>query len=53
MQVTVTTTDEQQSAAPEAAYVTPGVSDLGTVTKVTLGHAGGNNADDTQYYSNW
>ncbi|MEI5011940.1 hypothetical protein RB196_35920 [Streptomyces sp. PmtA] len=34
-------------------YVAPAVSTLGTVTAVTLGHAGGNNADDTQYYSNW
>ncbi|MFV0131659.1 hypothetical protein ACLGI4_28880 [Streptomyces sp. HMX112] len=34
-------------------YLTPAVSDLGTVTEATLGHAGANNADDTQYYSNW
>jgi len=34
-------------------YVAPAVSDLGTVGEATLGHAGANNADDTQYYSNW
>jgi len=39
--------------ATEAEYVQPGVTDLGTATEVTLGHAGGNNADDTQYFSNW
>lgn len=42
-----------QSEQPEEAYVGPAVSVLGTVTAVTLGHAGANNADDTQYYSNW
>ncbi|MFG3310292.1 hypothetical protein [Streptomyces wuyuanensis] len=36
-----------------AEYVAPAVSTLGTVTEATLGHAGANNADDTQYYSNW
>ncbi|GGT56230.1 hypothetical protein GCM10010271_70080 [Streptomyces kurssanovii] len=55
MQNTINTTapDEQQQTAPEAAYVTPGVSDFGVVTAVTLGHANANNADDTQYFSNW
>ncbi|MFJ8589511.1 hypothetical protein ACIRD2_33300 [Streptomyces sp. NPDC093595] len=37
----------------QAEYVTPTVSELGTVTETTLGHAGANNSDDTQYYSNW
>ncbi|MEV3951015.1 hypothetical protein AB0K57_25710 [Streptomyces halstedii] len=37
----------------EAEYTQPALSDLGTATEVTLGHAGANNADDTQYYSNW
>ncbi|MFE3577924.1 hypothetical protein [Streptomyces vinaceus] len=32
------------------AYITPAVSTLGTVTGATLGSAGNNNADDTQYY---
>ncbi|WP_327413891.1 hypothetical protein [Streptomyces sp. NBC_01233] len=31
-------------------YVTPAVQVLGTVTKATLGSAGNNNADDTQYF---
>ncbi|MFD9374634.1 lasso RiPP family leader peptide-containing protein [Streptomyces sp. NPDC059999] len=31
-------------------YVTPALADLGTVTEVTLGSNGGNNADDTQYW---
>ncbi|MEU5748216.1 hypothetical protein ABZ804_22090 [Streptomyces sp. NPDC047726] len=31
-------------------YVTPGVSDLGTVTKSTLGTAGFDKPDDTQYF---
>jgi hypothetical protein len=50
--INITTPDEQLPTAP-APYVTPGVSDFGSVTEVTLGHAGANNADDTQYYSNW
>ncbi|MFV0131660.1 hypothetical protein ACLGI4_28885 [Streptomyces sp. HMX112] len=32
-------------------YVTPAVSDLGTVTRATLGHAGFDRVDDTQYYT--
>ncbi|WP_107382744.1 putative RiPP precursor [Streptomyces agglomeratus] len=31
-------------------YVAPAVSDLGTVTGATLGNAGFNEADDTQYW---
>ncbi|MEU5431004.1 lasso RiPP family leader peptide-containing protein [Streptomyces olivoreticuli] len=31
-------------------YVTPVLTVLGTVTEVTLGTAGNNNADDTQYW---
>ncbi|WP_176743537.1 hypothetical protein [Streptomyces agglomeratus] len=46
MDVTVTVVEPEQ-------YVTPAVSDLGTATEATLGHAGANNPDDTQYYSNW
>ncbi|MCQ8836186.1 hypothetical protein [Streptomyces malaysiensis] len=34
-------------------YVVPAVSDLGTVTAATLGHAGSDKKDDTQYYSSW
>ncbi|MGW0562927.1 hypothetical protein ACWDZ4_20465 [Streptomyces sp. NPDC003016] len=37
----------------EREYIEPSVTELGTVTEATLGHAGANNADDTQYYSNW
>ncbi|MFD3997155.1 hypothetical protein [Streptomyces sp. NPDC058583] len=43
----------EQTEQPTEAYVAPAVNVLGTVTAVTLGHAGANNADDTQYYSNW
>lgn len=32
-------------------YSTPAVSELGTVVEVTLGSAGNDNADDTQYWS--
>ncbi|MFI9391897.1 lasso RiPP family leader peptide-containing protein [Streptomyces bauhiniae] len=35
----------------EQPYSTPAVSELGTVVKVTLGSAGNDNADDTQYWS--
>lgn len=31
-------------------YVTPAVSDLGTVTASTLGNAGFDKPDDTQYF---
>ncbi|MFP1629847.1 lasso RiPP family leader peptide-containing protein [Streptomyces sp. 5K101] len=31
-------------------YVAPAVSDLGSVTEVTLGHAGVDRVDDTQYF---
>ncbi|MDJ0383237.1 hypothetical protein [Streptomyces sp. G-G2] len=31
-------------------YVTPAVSTLGTVTGATLGSAGNDQADDTQYF---
>ncbi|MFL4910742.1 hypothetical protein ACJ6WF_48540 [Streptomyces sp. MMS24-I2-30] len=31
-------------------YTTPALSVLGTVTGATLGSAGNNNADDTQYW---
>lgn len=31
-------------------YVAPGVSDLGTVTGSTLGNAGFDKPDDTQYF---
>ncbi|MEU6460315.1 hypothetical protein [Streptomyces sp. NPDC046976] len=31
-------------------YTTPALSVLGTVTEATLGSAGNNNADDTQYW---
>ncbi|MFE1560380.1 hypothetical protein ACFW6V_36000 [Streptomyces sp. NPDC058734] len=31
-------------------YVTPAVEDLGTVTGATLGSAGNDNPDDTQYF---
>ncbi|MFB7126160.1 lasso RiPP family leader peptide-containing protein [Kitasatospora sp. NPDC056273] len=34
-----------------AEYVTPALDELGTVVEVTLGSAGNNNADDTQYWS--
>lgn len=34
----------------DGAYVAPSVSDLGTVTEVTLGSAGFDRADDTQYF---
>ncbi|MFF3730753.1 hypothetical protein ACFYXM_10650 [Streptomyces sp. NPDC002476] len=40
-------------ASEDVAYGAPVVSELGTVTEATLGHAGANNPDDTQYYSNW
>lgn len=43
----------ESTTADSPAYVTPAVTDLGTATEATLGHAGGNNADDTQYFSNW
>lgn len=33
-----------------ANYTSPALSVLGTVTGATLGSAGNNNADDTQYY---
>ncbi|HEY8985464.1 MAG TPA: hypothetical protein VIU15_38570 [Streptomyces sp.] len=32
-------------------YVTPAVSELGTVTGATLGSAGNDKADDTQYWT--
>jgi hypothetical protein len=32
------------------SYVTPAVNDLGPVTKVTLGTAGFDRADDTEYF---
>lgn len=31
-------------------YTAPVLSELGTVTGATLGSAGNNNADDTQYF---
>lgn len=31
-------------------YAAPKLSELGTVTESTLGSAGNDNADDTQYY---
>lgn len=31
-------------------YTAPALSELGTVTEATLGSAGNNNADDTQYW---
>ncbi|WP_431770892.1 lasso RiPP family leader peptide-containing protein [Streptomyces cucumeris] len=34
----------------EQIYSAPAVSKLGTVVAVTLGSAGNNNADDTQYW---
>ncbi|MFJ4967151.1 hypothetical protein ACIP6P_32750 [Streptomyces sp. NPDC088729] len=40
-------------APVSAEYIQPAMVDLGTVTGATLGHAGANHADDTQYYSNW
>ncbi|WP_107421541.1 lasso RiPP family leader peptide-containing protein [Streptomyces nanshensis] len=33
-----------------AEYVTPELNELGTVTEVTLGSAGNDNPDDTQYW---
>ncbi|MFB8120668.1 hypothetical protein ACFC51_32980 [Streptomyces sp. NPDC055962] len=45
--------DHTENATEIPAYVTPAVADLGSATEATLGHAGGNNADDTQYFSNW
>lgn len=38
------------TVAKPAEYVTPALTELGTVTAVTLGSAGNNNADDTQYF---
>ncbi|MEV7676441.1 lasso RiPP family leader peptide-containing protein [Streptomyces sp. NPDC088752] len=35
----------------EQTYTTPAVSELGTVVEVTLGSAGNDNADDTQYWN--
>ncbi|MFF8789183.1 lasso RiPP family leader peptide-containing protein [Streptomyces sp. NPDC015125] len=34
----------------EQTYTAPAVSELGTVVEVTLGSAGNDQADDTQYY---
>jgi hypothetical protein len=44
---------EQIEEIEQAEYLPPAVHDLGTVTETTLGHAGANNPDDTQYFSNW
>ncbi|WP_327170144.1 hypothetical protein OG471_00750 [Streptomyces sp. NBC_01336] len=46
-------TTSTSTLAVETEYLPPAMTDLGTVTEATLGHAGGNNADDTQYFSNW
>lgn len=45
--------DHIENVNETPAYVTPAVADLGTATEATLGHAGANSVDDTQYYSNW
>ncbi|MFH8635473.1 hypothetical protein [Streptomyces goshikiensis] len=42
MNITVTETAE---------YITPALADLGTVTGATLGSAGNDQADDTQYFA--
>ncbi|WP_406109877.1 lasso RiPP family leader peptide-containing protein [Kitasatospora purpeofusca] len=36
--------------AEKPTYTTPELSELGSVTEATLGSAGNNNADDTQYW---
>ncbi|MER8234321.1 lasso RiPP family leader peptide-containing protein [Streptomyces sp. NPDC094049] len=36
--------------ATEQTYSAPAISELGTVTEVTLGTAGNDRADDTQYW---
>ncbi|MGW1902240.1 hypothetical protein ACWCQB_33755 [Streptomyces hirsutus] len=43
MDTTATTTETE-------VYTVPVLSALGTVTGTTLGSAGNNNADDTQYW---
>ncbi|MEV8413951.1 hypothetical protein AB0P45_10115 [Streptomyces niveus] len=43
MDINATTTESE-------SYTAPVLSELGTVTGATLGTAGNNNADDTQYY---
>ncbi|MFG2564716.1 lasso RiPP family leader peptide-containing protein [Streptomyces sp. NPDC048567] len=41
------TMDEKST---EQTYSTPAINELGTVVEVTLGSAGSNNPDDTQYW---
>ncbi|MEE1798094.1 hypothetical protein PUR57_05280 [Streptomyces sp. JV176] len=43
----------RRAKAAPAPYFAPSVTDHGTVTAVTLGHAGSDKKDDTQYYSSW
>ncbi|MEV4000298.1 hypothetical protein ACFYPK_31715 [Streptomyces halstedii] len=38
------------TTAETETYTAPVLSELGTVTGATLGSAGNNNADDTQYW---
>ena len=42
---------EQHVEFETVIYAAPALNDLGTVIEVTLGSAGADNADDTQYWT--
>jgi hypothetical protein len=42
--------DTTATTADPETYTAPVLSELGSVTSATLGSAGNNNADDTQYW---